>query len=146
MRTYKDAKLMAKSLRDALAARSVRLSHSECLEIVAKQFGFTDWNTLSAKLDEVHSGPIARPEDAADTVQPGISRAPDVTSRIAPHEQIACSFCGASKHEVQSLIEGGCRNPALPQCVFICDKCVAFSAKVIDGSMGNVKETPKLTR
>lgn len=51
MRTSKDAKAMAKSLRDSLAARSVLLSHSECLEIVAKQFGFADWNTLSAKLD-----------------------------------------------------------------------------------------------
>ena len=112
MRTYKDAKLMAKSLRDALAARSFRLSHSECLEIVAKQLGFADWNTLSA---------------------------------IAAHKQIGCSFCGASKHEVQSLIEGGCRNPALPQCVFICDKCVAFSAQVIDDSMDNAKETPELT-
>ncbi len=48
MRTYKDAKAMARSLRDSLAARSVILSHSECLEIVAKQSGFADWNTLSA--------------------------------------------------------------------------------------------------
>ncbi len=51
MRTYQDAKAMAKSLRDSLAATSVLLSHSECLEIVAKQFGFADWNTLSARLD-----------------------------------------------------------------------------------------------
>ena len=51
MRTCKDAKAMAKSLRDCLAARSVLLSHSLCLEIVAKQFGFADWNTLSAKWD-----------------------------------------------------------------------------------------------
>ena len=53
MRNYKDAKTMAKSLRASLAARSVLLSHGECLEIVAKQFGFADWNTLSAKLDRV---------------------------------------------------------------------------------------------
>lgn len=53
MRTCKDAKAMAKSLRDSLAARAVLLSHSECLEIVAKQFGFADWNTLSARLDGV---------------------------------------------------------------------------------------------
>src|SRR5687768_13529873 len=53
MRNYKDAKTMAKSLRASLAARTVLLSHGECLEIVAKQFGFADWNTLSAKLDMV---------------------------------------------------------------------------------------------
>jgi ATP-dependent Clp protease ATP-binding subunit ClpX len=52
-------------------------------------------------------------------------------SGISTHEQVFCSFCGKSQHEVRSLIEGGCRNPALSQCVFICDGCVAFSAQVI---------------
>lgn len=51
MRTYKDAKAMAKSLRGSLAARGASFSHNECLEIVAKQFGFADWNTLAAKVD-----------------------------------------------------------------------------------------------
>jgi ATP-dependent Lon protease len=50
MRSYKDAKAMAKSLRDVLAARNVSLSHSESLEIVAQQFGYADWNTLASKL------------------------------------------------------------------------------------------------
>jgi ATP-dependent Lon protease len=50
MRTYKDAKAMAKSLRDVLAIRNITVSHSDCLEIVAQQFGFPDWNTLSSKL------------------------------------------------------------------------------------------------
>jgi len=52
-------------------------------------------------------------------------------SRTATHDQISCSFCGRSKHEVRGLIEGGCRNPALSQCVFICDECVDFSAQVL---------------
>lgn len=51
MSSYKDAKAMAKSLRSSLAVRNVSLSHSECLEIVSRQFGFTDWNTLSSKLE-----------------------------------------------------------------------------------------------
>lgn len=46
MPTRKDAKAMAKSLRAALTERNVALSHSECLEIIARQLGFTDWNTL----------------------------------------------------------------------------------------------------
>jgi predicted enzyme related to lactoylglutathione lyase len=50
MRTYLQAKAMAKSLREALTAKDVVLSHSECLEIVAKQFGFGDWNTLAVKI------------------------------------------------------------------------------------------------
>lgn len=51
MHTYLDAKQMAKTLRQSLAARNVALSHSECLEIVARQFGLADWNTLAARID-----------------------------------------------------------------------------------------------
>jgi ATP-dependent protease Clp ATPase subunit len=61
-------------------------------------------------------------------------------SRTAAHEQASCSFCGKSKREVRSLIEGGCRNPALSQCVFICDECVAFSTQIIADTIGNAKE------
>ena len=50
MRTYLQAKSMAKALRDELAAKNISLSHSECLEIVARQFGFGDWNTLASKI------------------------------------------------------------------------------------------------
>jgi hypothetical protein len=129
MRTFKDAKVMAKSLRDSLAARTVLLSHSECLAIVAKQFGFADWNTLSAKLD-VESRHLASSENVASAIRPAIPGATHHMSRIATHERIFCSFCDKSKHEVRSLIEGGCRNPPLSQCVFICDECVTFSAQV----------------
>ena len=61
-------------------------------------------------------------------------------SRTATHEQVFCSFCGKSQHEVRSLIEGGCRNPALLQCVFICDECVAFSAQVIADTARDANE------
>ncbi|MEO8017857.1 MAG: glyoxalase superfamily protein [Pseudomonadota bacterium] len=50
MRTYLQSKAMAKSLRDELAAKNISLSHSECLEIVARQFGFADWNILASKM------------------------------------------------------------------------------------------------
>jgi uncharacterized glyoxalase superfamily protein PhnB len=83
MRTYKDAKVMAKCLRDCLAARNVSLSHSECLEIVAQQFGFTQWNTLSAKLD-VEAGRLIRPEDPSISLQPPIP-----TLRVASLEEAA---------------------------------------------------------
>ena len=51
MRTYLQAKSMAKSLRESLAGKNVSVSHSECLEIVAQQFGFGNWNVLAAKID-----------------------------------------------------------------------------------------------
>lgn len=51
MRTFMDAKAMARALRDAMADRQTAdLTHSECLEIVARQFGLPDWNVLAAKI------------------------------------------------------------------------------------------------
>ncbi|MBZ9936756.1 VOC family protein [Mesorhizobium sp. BR1-1-16] len=51
MRDHRDAKSMAKALREALAARAVTITHSEALEIVAGQFGLANWNILSAAID-----------------------------------------------------------------------------------------------
>jgi uncharacterized protein YjbI with pentapeptide repeats len=42
---------MAKALRDALKGHKIEVSHSECLELIAKQFGLKDWNALAAKID-----------------------------------------------------------------------------------------------
>jgi hypothetical protein len=52
MRTFRDAKAMARSLRTYLARRQISLSHSECLEIVATQLGAENWNTLAAKIGQ----------------------------------------------------------------------------------------------
>jgi uncharacterized protein len=50
MRDFRDAKAMAQTLRDALKARSISLTHSESLEIVARTLGFHDWNVLAAAI------------------------------------------------------------------------------------------------
>jgi hypothetical protein len=44
------AKSMAKALRAALAERHIDISHSDSLELVARQYGLHDWNTLAARL------------------------------------------------------------------------------------------------
>lgn len=49
MPNIEDAKSMAKALESALRAKSVDVSHGECLDIVARQFGLKDWNVLSSK-------------------------------------------------------------------------------------------------
>jgi uncharacterized glyoxalase superfamily protein PhnB len=51
MRTFRDAKAMAKSLRNALGQKQIDLSHSECLEIVAQQFALENWNVLAARIE-----------------------------------------------------------------------------------------------
>jgi Glyoxalase superfamily protein/ClpX C4-type zinc finger len=119
MRTYQDAKVMAKSLRDSLAARNVSLSHSECIEIVAQQFGFANWNTLASKL---------------------------ITPTAAPDE-LSCTFCGKSHHDVRSLVEGGCarvRRSPEKSCVFICDECVALCAQINAETVGNAEEAQNI--
>lgn len=60
MRTFRDAKAMAKTLRQGLRERRIDLSHSDCLELVARQFGLADWNTLSAKIEPQPDGSVLR--------------------------------------------------------------------------------------
>ena len=50
MRDYRDAKIMARMLREALAARHHEITVGESLEMIARLFGAADWNTLSANI------------------------------------------------------------------------------------------------
>jgi ClpX C4-type zinc finger/Glyoxalase superfamily protein len=103
MRDFRDAKTMAYALRDALKSRAVETTHSEALEMIAKVFGYENWNILSAKID---------------AAEPRGERAfsPAGAPASAPPKTLYCSFCGKSQHDVKKLIAG----PA----VFICDECV----------------------
>ena len=65
MRSFRDAKLTARTLREALASRQVELTHSETLDIVARQFGYADWNTASASFGEYRDGPGTTKADAS---------------------------------------------------------------------------------
>jgi ATP-dependent Lon protease len=66
MRDYRDAKAMARTLRQALNAKSMSFSHSESLELVAKLLGFHDWNVLAAKIQT----PVRAPAGASGTPVP----------------------------------------------------------------------------
>ena len=57
MRDFRDAKAMAHSLRDALKARAMEITHSESLELIAKTFGYENWNILSARIDVAQPRP-----------------------------------------------------------------------------------------
>jgi hypothetical protein len=105
MRDFRDAKVMARSLRDALNAKAVQTTHSESLELIAKAFGYENWNILSAKID------AAQPR--ADAQKPA-----------ERDNLLYCSFCGRSQHEVSKLVAG----PA----VYICDECVDLCTDVVD--------------
>lgn len=73
MRTYIQAKAMAKSLRTALAAKNVTLSHSECLELVAKQLGFAEWNMLAVKIALETGEPNVEPAATGISLEPVVA-------------------------------------------------------------------------
>jgi Glyoxalase superfamily protein len=49
MRDFRDAKAMAQSLRAALAAKGLKITISQSLELIANAFGVADWNMLSSR-------------------------------------------------------------------------------------------------
>lgn len=109
MRDFRDAKAMAHSLRDALKANAIQATHSESLELIAKAFGYDNWNILSAKIDAAQSR-------SSSAISP--------QNRTPQERLLYCSFCGKNQHEVQKLIAG----PA----VYICDGCVDLCVDFVD--------------
>lgn len=50
MRDYRQAKIIAQTLRRSLAADGFKISNSRSLELIAAAFGVRDWNTLAAAI------------------------------------------------------------------------------------------------
>jgi hypothetical protein len=114
MRDFRDAKTMAHALRGALQGKAVETTHSECLELIAKAFGYENWNILAAKIEAAQSRAAGAPP-----------LAPAAEHDPAPQKTtLHCSFCGKSQHDVRCLIAG----PA----VFICDECVALCDDIVE--------------
>ena len=69
MREFRDAKIMAHSLRDALQAKAISITHSDSLELMAQAFGFANWNILAAKIAApVPTTSMSGSEGAVDAV------------------------------------------------------------------------------
>jgi hypothetical protein len=58
VRNIAEAKAHAKSLRNVLAAEGTMVSHAQALELIARQNGARDWNTLSARLAKAAPSPF----------------------------------------------------------------------------------------
>lgn len=52
-----EVKAQAKALRSALEASGTVISHAQALELVARQHGAKDWNTLHARLSQRNAPP-----------------------------------------------------------------------------------------
>ena len=72
MRDFRDAKAMAQTLREALSVKSVSLTHSESLELVARLLGFRDWHVLAAKIQASHPTATVPGTSVPATILPSI--------------------------------------------------------------------------
>jgi hypothetical protein len=70
MRDFRDAKAMARSLRDALKAKAIETTHTETLELIAKAFGYENWNILSAKIEAAEPSASATPSANVERLVP----------------------------------------------------------------------------
>src|ERR1700730_6472094 len=82
MRDFRDAKAMAQTLRAALAAKGLKITISQSLELIAEAFGVADWNTLAAAIRMERTAPrdSASPSPPERVPGPGVfSRALELT-------------------------------------------------------------------
>jgi hypothetical protein len=114
MRDFRDAKAMARSLRDALKEKTIETTHAEALELIAKAFGYENWNILSAKI-----------EAAEPTASDERMLSPAAENTPPPPKTLYCSFCGKSQHDVAKLIAG-------PPPALICDGCVDLCTNFVE--------------
>ena len=110
MRDFRDAKAMAYALREALRGDGLQINHSQSLELIAKAFGYDNWNILSAKIEAARPCVIESEASAAAAQEPALPKT------------LHCSFCAKSQHEVRKLIAG----PS----VYICDECVELCVDI----------------
>ena len=73
MRDFRDAKAMAHTLRAAVAAKGLKLTVSQSLELIAEIFGEIDWNTLAAA---IRAEGTARGNNTSPSPPPGAAAAP----------------------------------------------------------------------
>ncbi|WP_375789029.1 glyoxalase superfamily protein [Bradyrhizobium sp. Pha-3] len=89
MRDFRDAKAMAQTLREALAAKSIPLTHSDSLELIAKLFGQRDWNTLAARIQAAGGPADVPPLAPPDAVRQEIAVATAMLDGYAGYYQLS---------------------------------------------------------
>jgi ATP-dependent Lon protease len=100
MRDFHNAKDMAKTLREVLSERSLEISHSESLELIARILGSKNWQTLAAAIE------------AADPASAGEERPSPQTGRHAPATKTQGAF---EQQEKLGALRRVLRTPEAPQ-------------------------------
>ncbi|HEY4042265.1 MAG TPA: ClpX C4-type zinc finger protein [Rhodopila sp.] len=116
MRDFREAKVMARSLREALKAKAISVTHGESLELIAKILGVDNWNILAAEISAADRG-------RSETLQ--------------------CSFCNKPPSEIEALIAGPgvfiCN-----ECIALCTNALDERdlSKLMDTTRAQPPETP----
>jgi hypothetical protein len=102
MRDFRDAKAMAHTLRAALAAKDLKITTSQSLELIAKAFGAADWNTLSAAILAETPAPRA---NASPPSSPTTERVPEprFSATLETTLQRALAHANQRKHQYATL-------------------------------------------
>jgi hypothetical protein len=101
MRDFRNAKTMAQTLRAALAAKGVKITIGQSLELIAQIFGLADWNTLAAAIRAEKS--ISREKVSAPQPAVGSNSFPPLSAALAVTLHRAFSFASQRKHEYATL-------------------------------------------
>ena len=87
MRDFRDAKAMARTMRAALAAKGIKITVGQSLELVAEAFGVADWNTLSASI----LAAVASSREAGLAAPRPAEAAATGSQRLRPDRDYSCS-------------------------------------------------------
>jgi hypothetical protein len=146
MRDFRDAKAMAQTIRAALAAKGVKLSIGDSLELVAKAFGAADWNTLSAAIRAARTGGDAQ-KPTAEPEPEKTAAAPDrATQRFSPaleatlHRSVALAQTRSQsyttlEHLLLALTDDPDALAVLGACRIDLDRLQAVLLDYIDGEL-----------
>jgi hypothetical protein len=117
MRDFRDAKIMARTLRSALAAKGLKITVSQSLELIAELFDVDDWNTLAAAIRREESTPR---EDASPDQfrQPTFSRELELTlHRTLGHADQRNHEYATLEHLLLALIDDPDASAVMKACM-----------------------------
>jgi hypothetical protein len=116
---FSDSKAMAKALRKALAERQIDISHGDSLELVSRQFGFANWNMLSARIagdimaPALPDGWIVTGQGRPNLYRIGVDPALPGTVRIETMDRSGVVEAGAFGSLMQSIAADDYRGRAV---------------------------------
>jgi hypothetical protein len=102
MRDFRDAKAMAHTLRASLAAKGLKITISQSLELIAEAFGAADWNTLTAAIRAEAVAPRKNASPPPSPTAEGIGVLP-FSAELKSTLRRALAYANQRKHKYATL-------------------------------------------